>query len=460
MKFSKNSLLALTLLLFASYVTSCTAPEVGDQFLSLKGNIENYQGEQIELIAPGVRLTTPVIDGHFEIEIPDSLPPNLYQIHLETADIPVFMIPNRILEVHFDAENIEETLEYSGKTARESKYFWHQSNNRDYESQEKRFSIIDKNLFLKESDAYYAQKIKALDTLKDKKLDKYFYALAKSDIGFQQAEEKIYYTFYQEESDLVDNQFDDEYFSFLDDLKYDQMEFVQLPSYASFITALVYHKADNSYNSTLQEKMAVLNKYLKNPEAKENAIYDQLLFQLKYLGIEGAEKEYNDFMTGSKKNTYKETLKGLYNDWKLLSKGNMAPIINGIDKDGNEVSTADLKGKVLYIDVWATWCGPCVGEIPYLDAIREKYKDDNKFKVISISIDKDKQKWLTYLNEKHSTGTHWWVEDAFGSEVCKDYLIKGIPRFILIDAEGKIISAGAPRPSEKEDITQLIESAK
>ena len=111
----------------------------------------------------------------------------------------------------------------------------------------------------------------------------------------------------------------------------------------------------------------------------------------------------------------------------------------------------DLAGQYVYIDVWATWCGPCKAEIPHLKEVEHKYQDKN-IAFVSISIDdpKSEDKWRSMIADKELGGTQLMADNAWQSQFVQDYRINGIPRFILVDPEGKIVTADAPRPSDKK----------
>ena len=132
-----------------------------------------------------------------------------------------------------------------------------------------------------------------------------------------------------------------------------------------------------------------------------------------------------------------------------LKKGAPSPSFSYPDTEGNLVSLEDLKGKYVYVDVWATWCGPCKQEIPFLKEMDATYKDTN-LAIVSLSIDqmKHKDKWLQMIKDEQLTGIHVLADNDWNSEFVQAYSITGIPRFILIDTEGNIISANAPRPSD------------
>jgi thiol-disulfide isomerase/thioredoxin len=126
----------------------------------------------------------------------------------------------------------------------------------------------------------------------------------------------------------------------------------------------------------------------------------------------------------------------------------MSPSFDYDNYYGGKTKLEDFKGKYVYIDVWATWCGPCLAEIPSLKKIEEKFHDRN-IAFVSISIDKlkDIDKWKSMVKAKELGGVQVFADNDWNSQFVKDYAISGIPRFILIDPNGKIVKADAARPS-------------
>jgi thiol-disulfide isomerase/thioredoxin len=123
---------------------------------------------------------------------------------------------------------------------------------------------------------------------------------------------------------------------------------------------------------------------------------------------------------------------------------------------GGKTKLADLKGKYVYIDTWATWCGPCRAEIPFLQKAEEKYKGKNiEFVSISVDVKKDYEKWKKFVTDKSLGGTQLFADNDWNSDFIKAYGINSIPRFILIDPKGNVIDADAKRPSDPGLLTQL-----
>ncbi len=142
----------------------------------------------------------------------------------------------------------------------------------------------------------------------------------------------------------------------------------------------------------------------------------------------------------------------MYNVKKKLAPG--SPAIDCLleDTDGKTAKLSDHFGKVLYIDVWATTCGPCCAEIPHLEKLVEHYKNDDRIEFISVSIDDNRDAWLKKLAKDKPQCKQYISDDIMGK-----YSIMGIPMFIMIGKDEKIITVSAPRPSNPE-IIQFIDS--
>lgn len=133
-----------------------------------------------------------------------------------------------------------------------------------------------------------------------------------------------------------------------------------------------------------------------------------------------------------------------------LQQGMDSPKFIGYETvDGKKVALDDLIGdKYLLIDLWASWCEPCKYELPYLKQVQSAYKDLIDF--VSISVDKveDKEKWIKLVKENDLTGIQLFANGD--TKFMKDYKVTSIPRFILLNPEGIIVTPNAPKPSDKK----------
>lgn len=125
------------------------------------------------------------------------------------------------------------------------------------------------------------------------------------------------------------------------------------------------------------------------------------------------------------------------------------------DVEGQNHSLDEFKGKVVVVDMWATWCGPCKKELPFFKKIEEEYHGKNvAFVGISVDAAKDKQKWMDFVKKEELKGTQLF--GGVGCEMMNFYNINGIPRFLVYGKDGKIVTADAPRPSDPA-LKELIE---
>ena len=177
--------------------------------------------------------------------------------------------------------------------------------------------------------------------------------------------------------------------------------------------------------------------------------------QKTYIGLADFEVKYGKYLITDNQKIRMRTLKNA-----LTPAKENTPAIDFSfpDINGNEVSLSGLKGKAVYIDFWATWCGPCIKEIPALQKLEADYHGkDIVFLSISIDALKDKKKWETFVTSREMKGVQLFAGDEGSKELAKTYKISGIPRFVLVGKDGSIVSSDAPRPSSSE-IRPLLNS--
>jgi len=139
---------------------------------------------------------------------------------------------------------------------------------------------------------------------------------------------------------------------------------------------------------------------------------------------------------------------GKIEDLDRLLPDRIAPDFSYPNSTGDTIRLSDFRGRYVYIDVWATWCVPCIKEMPKLKELEADFGDDIAF--VSVSIDHDKAKWIKFVEDKELNGIQILCHTprTTRAEIMDLYMIEAIPRFIMIDPEGKIINVDASRPSD------------
>ncbi len=124
-------------------------------------------------------------------------------------------------------------------------------------------------------------------------------------------------------------------------------------------------------------------------------------------------------------------------------------LLNSIDgkKDSLKNILQTHKGKIIYIDFWASWCKPCIGELPFSKKLHNKYND---IVFLYLALNDEEKKWQKAINKFKLLENSYFISNSISSEFITEYKIKTIPRYMIIDKKGQITYSDAPRPSSKE----------
>ncbi|MGX5816848.1 TlpA family protein disulfide reductase [Chitinophaga lutea] len=185
-----------------------------------------------------------------------------------------------------------------------------------------------------------------------------------------------------------------------------------------------------------------------NDTLRGEVMLDQAGMARTYLGYQEVEKQYGRYLlTADQQARNKEIIAKIA---KAAAKpGTPAIDFRYPDIDGKSTALSDFKGKVVVVDVWATWCGPCKAEIPALKKMEEEMRgQDVVFMSVSVDEQKDFQKWKDFVAKEELKGVQLFASGW--SDIAKFYEIKGIPRFMVFNKKGEIVSTDAPRPSSPE----------
>jgi len=242
----------------------------------------------------------------------------------------------------------------------------------------------------------------------------------------------------------------------------------------SFYESLKFEGDDANKSNVLAEYAVLQNKYLSSVMESTEDEFENSFSELKsefdalkskYNSIEPTYFEEDDKNFKLMKSSMKQFFDQRIAIKKELPKGIPSPVFTNYENySGGTNSLEDFRGKFVYIDVWATWCAPCLAEVPFLKKLETKMHNRN-IEFLSISVDdattsgsfeKAREDWKKTVKEKELSGVQLFSSAGRSDEFLKAYKVMGIPRFILIDPQGNIIDPDAPRPSNK-DIVKLLE---
>jgi thiol-disulfide isomerase/thioredoxin len=199
---------------------------------------------------------------------------------------------------------------------------------------------------------------------------------------------------------------------------------------------------------------------ISNDTLKSLFFNDQMA-QIEVNNLSEFRETFEPFKKYAKLSPAKETYSSIYSQFAgdTVYIGKSSHNFSLPDTSGNIVSMKDFKGKVVLIDVWATWCGPCKAQFPFLREIEEEYAANKDLVFVGVSVDKVevKQKWQEMIRKEKLGGIQ--LLDDVGNAFANKYGIRAIPRFMLIDRQGRWIEIRCPRPELKEDLKNYLDKA-
>jgi thiol-disulfide isomerase/thioredoxin len=363
------------------------------------------------------------------------------------------------VHVSIDASDFFKSIIYSGDLKKENNYNVSKSKLRaNLVGDTKEYFVVPLNDFLpkieKTRDTLFSllanSELSQKDTELEKKLIKYEYLQTYNNY-------KKFYNYHKK----VDPVLPDDYFDPILGMNTDDDEIFRYSrAYRNLIIEnfRLSSKIALSKDTSLTIIDFVKNKIsdLKSADIREQ-IASMLFREIKEEN-ENIDNDYDKIMTLLASDRMKEKLTLRYKSAITTTSGTASVDFNYENFDGGSISLQELRGKLLYIDVWATWCGPCIKEMPALkELVKEYAKKDIEFVSISIDGKNDYDKWKKMVPEKNVGGIQLYDAEGLDSDFMKAFSVSLIPRFMMIDSEGKIITAKAPRPSSK-DVRKFIDS--
>ncbi len=394
--------------------------------------------------------------GQFRIE-KSLINPQYFTFFIGSNSFYIYLRPGDSLMLSTELSDLYGKLKFSGDASLYNDYLA-RSTNISYHFKDKIYDLFAKNEL---------QAIVGIDSLRAiheselfeiqsnaTKLDPYFMSIENERILYEWGLYHLYYPQYFQylhpdtTLGLTSN-----YQTYLAELNLNNPKLASLPIYVSFLENYVNVKAELIYkNRGESDKLPFIVTQLN--ELKKLTLGDSLnsilsyLFvkqQVDYEGYKYYKETEKQYLALCKDSNLVHSIKSKLDDWAHLAKGQTAMDFTFEDLKGTKISLSDFNGKWVFIDIWASWCVPCLVEIPALLTLEEEYRNKN-IVFMSISVDQSKSAWEKIIKERKLKGVQLW---AGKSEVIRNfYKVSGIPRFLLIDPQGKIYEASANRPSE------------
>lgn len=389
----------------------------------------------------------------------------------------LYLEPGDSIYVNINTEQFDETIVYSGNNPHANNYlagyfikFTNDDGGDDNHIQiipQKQILQREPAAFLNLIDSITKVQVDYLNSFKGK-LSPSFYKNEKTRIEYGAVYSKSIFPgmrkYYSQQSENpTELVLPDDFYAYFDDFTFNDDE---LADHAEYLDAAGYKLNHLSEKKLGFESPFNPEQYLAQYELvpsfatgkslhtiRMNLISDKL----RYRDANELSQVVNAYLSSGADEESKSSLRKQYTEALTLSKGQVAPAFTLMNEKGEEVSLSSFKGKVIYLDFWASWCGPCIREFSYVPALKEAVSGSD-IAFVYISIDDDEAAWRKAMDKYKLGGTQLYAP-GFGHEVAKKYRVSGIPRYMIIDKDGKIADGFPSRPSDKQLAEKLKELA-
>jgi thiol-disulfide isomerase/thioredoxin len=168
------------------------------------------------------------------------------------------------------------------------------------------------------------------------------------------------------------------------------------------------------------------------------------------MDIDQLEGMVKNFQLKFKDSPFQPALEKSIASAQQLKKGSLVEDFEFVKLDGTKVRLSDFKDKIIYLDLWATWCGPCIQTFKTkTPKFEQQLNDYPEIELMYVSIDEKKESWEKYLDKNPMKGTHAYLGQGFNSKIMEYFKVFGIPRYLIIGKGNQLLDPNAPRPGEE-----------
>jgi|TARA_R100000501_G_C2619916_1_gene113206 thiol-disulfide isomerase/thioredoxin len=436
--------LKIIVLIFFSIFQGCKNDK---EFTTIDIKVDNAENEIIIISGYDFHYEKEISNNSFKLKDTLSVNENgYYLLSLGQNSIPLYIRKNDQIQIQIDAESFPNAVKYTGEPKEINTYLLEKQLSKNID-----FKLSEKDFLQEINSRKKSQLSKTADLARD------FRDVENNELEYEYQNNLILYSKIHPHLTKDPNfTVSENYLARVKNFNYqDTTNFQNSITYRNTVKFYYEWLAQQKLsNNNGQFKLAFLKEVNKDfPKGETKDILFTHGLQLG-LSLDDPIDEINELVIQAvQDNSFKEEINKTYVSLKRLEKGSQAPYFELQNQKGDIVSIEDFEGKPTYIDIWATWCAPCIEEIPSLKKLQTKFP---KVNFVSISIDnKDKiANWKQFLNDKNLNESIQLI--AFQDETFKkNYGISKIPRFILIDKYGNLIDADAKRPSNPDLEKQL-----
>lgn len=465
-------------LLFTAFALLCVAPL---RAAIVTGFFKNAApGDRVEVYVPHFYLDgksgsyTAAFDEQLKFRIEARVPrPQLAFVVLGDDKLPVFLEPTDTLTLHSDLFQFPLAAQFGGRAGANNvllqQYFrqfphdWNEFNNLRFKvgqywaAMEEPFNRVMEDMpadsFRLRSDAARSAAMALYDAFAEENpglLTPAFQDWMMADITYTWAYHLLFYGQVYGGRHFVQPEF----FDFLYEAP-SISEQVGCEAYRQFLMLLMARqqvKAGKATDNFYAGQYALAGELL---DGEAQAFFRSEIISIGFFGERYREMLpcYNDFLQHNRHPLYEEKVQDLYSRIIRVAPGSAAPSFRGKDATGHEVSLENLRGRVVYLNFWASWCAACVRKMEVLD----QYVADLQSRgveVVNISIDENPNNWQSSLTSRHFQGIHLLASSDAAKNIATAYSVEAVPQYFIIGRDGRFVEKAAT--NQPEDIRQRL----
>lgn len=463
----------LMLLLLVVALAACSQPPANE--IKISGTVENPTAKKVEVFYYTDFITNKLEKIEVDLDENNSFTAvlplqsgNFVYVSMPRRTIMLYLVPGADITITFDANDPKKVPVIEGKKALESRFMVAFVDQID--SKYSRNMLLNHvgntnpGDFIALMQTAYDEKLSFLEGHKDyRKFDKDFVKTLKTNFLYEKyglmLEFPLAYDFFNPGAEpLV---LPEGYYDFMESENLFSDEFMNSRSYFNFLNVCL-----NKYMQENPEPESGKSHYERlfenatkifTGKTREAVLSQTMIYLLNFESFDVAQQFYAQYKELVQSPEMLQIVEQEYLTILALSPGKPAPDFTLTDISGAEVSLSDFAGKVVYLDFWASWCGPCMREVPFAKELKKRMAGQDDLVFLYISVDTDEAAWRNTVAEKQIEGVHLNVP-GFDHQVPVSYNLKGVPTFYLIGRDGKIFNNRPPRPSNPL-IDEVIKAA-
>lgn len=459
--------------------------DIANASVKLKGTVKNAPNAKLtiklvtsEIVFNQINLLESQLDsnGNFSAEFTTSKPQVLVLL-IKEQQTEIFVKDGYDLTLTADYNDFDNSLKYIGIGEYDNNFMAADVKEMFYDKAASSLGINKVEIFKAKIDSLELRSNNLFSAYDKNKFSNEFLSYILPTLKYRFIDVRWSYCMYMDSKTYkyVNRELPSDYMNFIDKIDINDQEAAGNGRYKVALMRYFYEKLEKDYYKNLttaitieeRSKIGTLHCYNERKKLLKDKVLDfELSLFLRYniRKINNTNQQFfdslfNDYLATTKNTEYQNDLIAHFNTINSSNKKYLPKDLTLEDDKGKTVHFKDLEGKVLYIDFWATWCAPCLANMNDSKKLHEDFKNNDNILFVYINVKDSKKSWQKYLDKNKLDGIHLYADEVVSEKLYKELYINGIPRYVIVGKDGKLIESVAYTPIfVKESLIKAIDS--